>query len=199
MIEINLLPEELRNRVVKIAKPEVVRSGTRLNLQQLILLIPVIFTLLIIVHLFFIVLGISYSAQLGSLKSKWDKSTNERKALEDFNAEHTLLSGDSLAVQQLVNERITWADKLNKISLALPPGVWLEAVFVSSKDFSLAGSVVSLKKEEIALLRQLSDNLKNDPDFFRDFNTLELGSIQKNMVGEYEVADFTLIGTLKGK
>ena len=199
MIEINLLPEELRNRVVKVPKPEVIRSGSKLNPQQFILLIPLIFALLISIQIFFFVLVAFRSAQLGSLKAKWEKSAPERKSLEDFNAVHNLASGDARAIQQLVNGRITWADKLNKFSLLLPSGVWFEAIFVTNKDFALTGKVVSLKKEEIALLRQLIDNLKNEQDFFRDFNSLELGSIQRDAIGEYEVTDFTLIGTLKVK
>jgi Tfp pilus assembly protein PilN len=199
MIEINLLPEELRNRVVKAAKPEVIKSGSKLNPQLMILLVPLFFILLILAHIYFIVLGVSRSSQLGFLKARWEKIAPERKTLDDFNAENSLISGDTQVIRKLTNERITWADKLNKLSFVLPPGVWFQSISVTNKDFSLMGSVVSPKREEITLLRQLIDNLKNDHDFFKDFSSLELGSIQKMSIQGYEVTDFTLIGTFKGK
>ena len=199
MIEINLLPEELRNRIIKPVKSAIASSGIKGAPQQLILVIPMIFALLIIAHIILAFLGITRSAQLSVLKGKWERSALERKAWEDFNTEYTLLSGDSQEIQRLSNERICWSEKLNKLSLVLPPGVWFEAVLVSGKEFQLHGKVVSLSKEEVSLIRQLMDALKNDANFFKDFNTLELSAVQKGLIGEYEVAGFTLVGTLRGK
>ncbi len=197
MIEINLLPEELRNRVIKPVKPAIVSSGAKAGPQRLILIIPLVFAVLIIAHIVFIFLGITQPVQLRVLKSRWERSSPERKALEDFNCEYKLLSGDSQETQRLLNERINWAEKLNKLSLALPPGVWFEAILVSGKEFQLRGKVISLSKEEVSLIRQLIDALKNDLNFFKGFNTLELSSAQKATIAEYEVLDFTLLGTLK--
>ncbi len=197
MIEINLLPEELRNRVVKPTKTEAVSAGSKPGLQQLILLIPLIFAVLILVHIVIAFLGVVRSSQLNALKGKWERMLPERKALEDFNNENMLYSGDDKDIQKLVNERINWAEKLNKLSLILPTGIWFDAISVSGKVFNLHGKVVSLTKEEVSLLRNFIDDLKNKPDFIKNFNSLELSSIQKVSIGGYEVADFTLNGTLK--
>ncbi|MFA5287684.1 MAG: PilN domain-containing protein [Candidatus Omnitrophota bacterium] len=200
MIEINLLPEELRNRVVKPVKPVksgAVREGAKPGLQQLILLIPFIFVVLVIAHIAIVFLGVTRYSELSVLKGKWERLLPERKALEDFNNEHTLYSGDSKDIQKLVDERINWAEKLNRLSLILPPGIWFESISVSGKAFNLHGKVVSLDKEEVALLRNFIDDLKNKPDFAKNFNTLDLNSIQKETIGGYEVADFTLTGVLK--
>ncbi|PIP18831.1 MAG: hypothetical protein COT38_01425 [Candidatus Omnitrophica bacterium CG08_land_8_20_14_0_20_41_16] len=199
MIEINLLPEELRNRIIKPVKSATAGSGVKAGPRQLILIIPLVFAVLLIAHTVFIFLGIIQSVQLSSLKDRWGKLAPEKKALEDFNSEYTLLSGDSQEIQRLLNERIKWAEKLNKLSLALPPGVWFEAISASGKEFQLRGKVVSLSKEEVSLIRQLIDALKNDANFFKGFNTLELSAVEKGAIGGYEVSDFTLIGTLKGK
>ena len=198
MIEINLLPEELRNRVVKPVKiKRSVSVRAKPGPQQLILLIPLIFALLIAVHIIIVFLGVTRSFQLSSLKGKWERMLPERKTWEDFNNEYMLYSGDSQDMQKLLNERINWAEKLNRLSLILPSGIWFEAISVSGKAFQLHGKVVSLTKEEVSLLRNFIDDLKNRPGFIKNFNSLELSSIQKETIGGYEVADFNLVGTLK--
>lgn len=197
MIEINLLPEELRNRVVKPLKTEALKTGAKPGAQQLILLVPVIFIVLIIVHIVMVFSGIAKASQLNMLKAKWNKAAPERKILEDFKNEHTLNSGVTNEMQKLLNERITWADKLNRLSLALPPGVWFEAISVSGKVFLLEGKAASLNKDEISLLRNFIDGLKNKPDFTKNFSSLELSSIQKEAIAGQEVADFKIAGTLK--
>jgi Tfp pilus assembly protein PilN len=108
-----------------------------------------------------------------------------------------LYSGEDKDIQKLVNERIIWAEKLNKLSLILPPGIWFESITVSGKNFQLHGKVVSLAKEEVALLRNFIDDLKARPNFINNFNSLELSSIKKEAIGGYEVADFNLVGSLK--
>lgn len=197
MIEINLLPEELRNRIVKPVKAQPVRVGNKPGPQLLILLVPLIFVLLIAAHIFITFIGLARISQVAALNGKWEKMLPERKVLEDFNNEQLLYSGDSQDIQKLLNERVKWAEKLNRLSQVLPPGIWLEAILVSGKTFHLHGKVVSLNKEEVALLRNFIDDLKNRPNFIKNFNSLELSSIQKVTVGGYEVADFNLVGSLK--
>jgi ligand-binding sensor protein len=96
-------------------------------------------------------------------------------------------------------KRITWADKLNKLSLYLPSGVWITDISVTSKDFILKGSVISLVKDELTLINTFLDRLKADKEFFINFENIELSSIERRGVGSYEVADFTLNGKLKTK
>jgi Tfp pilus assembly protein PilN len=100
-------------------------------------------------------------------------------------------------IQQLIGQRINWAEKLNKLSLNLPSGVWFNEIQVNSKEFILKASVISLQKEEMNLINAFIDNLKNDKDFFKDFNNLELNSAQKRVIGGYDVTDFILVGILK--
>ncbi|MBN2831441.1 MAG: hypothetical protein JXL82_04120, partial [Candidatus Omnitrophica bacterium] len=141
MIEINLIPEELRSRVVKPVKT--VASGSSAKQQPgpqlLILIIPVIFAVLIITHIYFISLGVTRSVQLNVLKKKWENALPNIKALEEFNAEHSLISGDAKEVQKLIFEKINWSEKLNDLSLSLPAGIWVELISVSGKEFYLRG------------------------------------------------------------
>jgi hypothetical protein len=49
------------------------------------------------------------------------------------------------------------------------------------------------------LIKAFMDNLKQENVFIRDFNNLELGTVQRRTIGGYEIADFSLSGTLRQK
>lgn len=193
MIEINLLPEELK------AKPKAKKFGVGIEIKYFLYLIPFIIGLLICVHIYLAILNITKNSQLRSLNNKWQELQPQRKILEDFNKEYAILSEDAAAIQQLTKQRINWAEKLNKLSVNLPSGIWFNEISISSGNFILQGSVVSLQKEELSLINKLIDSLKNDTAFFKDFGNLELSSVQKKIIGGYDIADFVLQGTLKSK
>jgi len=200
MIEINLLPEELRNRVLKVNKPEVVvNSSGGLEPKHFILLIPLIFGILICVQLAIGVLGISRGVQLQALNTKWKSLEPERNALQESGKKYTSASEDTRVLQQLLRDRIIWSEKLNRLSLDLPPGVWFEGLLLNSNELTLLGAVISLKKDDLGLIKQLIDNLKNDPAFIKDFNGLELSQAIKKTIGSYEITEFTLGAMLKTK
>ncbi|MDO8662310.1 MAG: hypothetical protein Q7K98_03720 [Candidatus Omnitrophota bacterium] len=199
MIEINLLPEELRNKVVKLKKPEATITAAGLEPKHFILLIPLAFGILIGLQLIIGLLGLTKSVQARMLDGKWSSLEPERKALKEFNDKYNLVSEDTQIIQQLMRTRVNWSEKLNSLSLNLPAGVWFEEILVNSKELALQGAVVSLNKEELSLIKQLIDNLKNDPAFFRDFNYLEMGSAKKKAFGSYDITEFTLNASLKAK
>ncbi len=199
MIEINLLPEELRNKVVKLKKPEAATTTAGLEAKHFILLIPLVFGILICVQLIIGALSLTKSVQAQMLVGKWKSLETERKALQEFNDKYNLVSEDSQTIQQLMRARVSWSEKLSSLSLNLPSGVWFEELLINSKELVLQGAVVSLNKEELSLIKQLIDNLKNDPVFFKDFNNLEMGSAQKKTFGSYDITEFTLNATLKAK
>lgn len=189
MIEINLLPEELKAGT----------KGRKTNLEPMTLfyLLPIIFSLLIVVHIILAVVNIKNNYQLNALNKKWQALEPQRKILQASREEYDTLSADLKEIKQLAAGRINWAEKLNMISLGLTSGVWLNELSLSGNKFFLSGSALSLQKQEMSLINKLLTNLKNNPDFFRGFNSLDLDSVQKRTVGGYEIADFTFRGSLK--
>ena len=201
MIAINLLPEELRVKV-KARGPEqvIVKSSTGFNPDQLfIYAIPALLGIFVLVHLYFAVLIIFKNNQLVSLNQKWLKMEPEKKVLDEFNKEFSPASGDASITQALTNQRTLWAQKLNKLSLNLVAGVWFNDISINSKNITIQGSVISLKKEEVSLINKLLDNLKADAEFSKDFSGFELSNIQKRNIEGYDVADFVFTGALKTK
>jgi len=189
MIEINLLPEELKLK----------RRGVNVQANYFIYAVPLILGILVCMHIFLAVVTINKNSQLRTLNNKWRSLEPQRKVLENFNNEYAIVSEDSKAIQRLTEQRINWAQSLNKLSLDLPSGVWFNELSISYGDFMLSGSVVSLQKEEMGLINKFIYNLKNEPVFFKGFNNLELSSVQRKTIGGYDILDFVLEGILKSK
>ncbi len=189
MIEINLLPPELKTTAKKMTIQE----------NYLLYIIPGLIGIIIFIHLF---LGLSVAIkkiQLGALSKKWNSLESQRKTLEDLQGGHDISHSESRVIQQAMAKRINWAKKLNKLSLKLPLGVWFNEITVSPKNFILKGSVISLQQEEMNSINKFIENLKSDTDFLNDFNSLELGPIQRRTVGGYDIVDFILSGSPKAK
>jgi len=198
MIEINPLPEELKVKP-KSKKIGLDKIGLGIETKYFIYLPAAVFGFLVLIHIYLAGLSLYRNNQFRALNGKWQSMAPQRKILDDFNKEYSVFFSESKAVKQLLQARENWAQKLNKLSLLLPPGIWFTDLTVSYRDFSLSASVVSLQKDEMGLIKQFMDNLKTDQAFFQDFSGLELGSVQKREVGGYDITDFILTGTLKSK
>jgi len=201
MIEINLLPRELRVKTKEKAPEQViVTTTTGFSPDKLfIYVIPVLLAGFILVHLYLGVISIAKGGQLLSLERKWTVLTPQKKMLDEFNQQYSLASQDASLAQLLIGQRTLWAQKLNKLSLNLPAGVWFNDLALSKQNLIIQGSVISLQKEELSLINKLLDNLKSDKEFYKDFSNFELSNVQKRQIGTYEVADFVLTGVLKTK
>ncbi|MCX5701948.1 MAG: PilN domain-containing protein [Candidatus Omnitrophica bacterium] len=192
MIEINLLPKELKTKGKKIY------TDPR-YLLRLAPLVPVaLVAIFIFINLYLATVNIAKNLQLSYFNNKWKRLGAQRKTLEDFRKKYDVLfSADSKIIQKLVAQKISWPEKLNKLSLSLPSGIWFNELSFKEKSFVLKGSAVSLQKEEMNLINKFIDNLKKDKVFFKDFITLELSSVQRKVIAGYDILDFILNGTTK--
>jgi len=201
MIEINLLPEELRVKIkTKSAEYSTVTKPAAFSQEQLfVYAIPILLFVLVCAHIYFVVISISKNNQLVALNRKWVELAPQKKGLDEFNNEYSSVSQDASLAQLLTGKRILWAEKLNKLSLNLPSGVWFNEITINAKDIVIQGSVISFAKEEVNLINKLLENLKEDSEFSKDFVSFELSNVQKKNVGGYDIADFILTGALKVK
>ncbi len=201
MIEINLLPEELRVKIkTKSVEHFTVSKPAAFSQEQLfVYAIPILLFVLVCAHIYFAVIFISKNNQLVVLNRKWVQLEPQKKGLDEFNNEYSSVSQDASLAQLLTGKRILWAEKLNKLSLNLPAGVWFNEITISVKDIIIQGSVISFAKEEVNLINKLLENFKEDSEFSKDFVSFELSNVQKKNVGGYDIADFILTGVLKAK
>jgi len=193
MIEINLLPAELR------VKAKAKKTAINLAPNNLKYLIPVILGVLILVHFYVMILSLGKSSQYRKLNEKWVKLEPQKKTLESYNSENASLSESAKAVQKFVDLRINWSEKLNKLSIYLPSGIWFNELHASAKELVLRASVITLQNNEMELIAKLIEGLKKDAGFFKGFTSLELGSVQHRSIGSYDIAEFTLTASFKSK
>ena len=188
MLEINLLPPELKIRQAKAAS---------FDPRLLLYLVPVLAGLFLLAHLSLGLLSLVRGYQLGSLNRQWQKIAPQRKELDVFKKQYEALAEDTKIAAALASWNIDWSEKLNKLSLNLPAGVWFQGLAVGRKEFVLRGAVVSLEKQEMSLINRFLDGLKKDQGFIKDFKSLDVTSFQVKTVGSYDVLEFTLTGILQ--
>jgi len=189
MIEINLLPEELK----------VKRNKSFGQKQYLIYLAPLFAGILIFMHLYLGMLGFSRSLRLNSLNKKWVALEPQRRKIASLKGQSEFSFQENNIIQELVKKSVVWSKNLNKMSLNLPSGIWFNEVSISSKELLIRATVVSLEKNEVDLINRYMFNLKNDSDFINDFNNLDLGAMQRKTMGSFEVVDFILTAPLKSQ
>jgi len=192
MIEINLLPEELKVKTKRVGKISI-------ESKYFVYLIPLVSAVLILLHICLAAVGIVKTFQFSQLNNKWKKLQPQRELLNNLKKEYDVVASNAKLIQELNSRRLNWSEKLNRLSQDLPSGIWFNEILVSRQDFVLKASVVSLQKEEMSLINKFMDSLKNDTCFLIGFNKLELGPVQKKSVGGYDVVDFILTAKLKAK
>jgi hypothetical protein len=184
MLEINLLPEELQKK----------DKATGIETEYFLYIGQWLIAIFLAIHIVLCGLWIFKTLQLRILNYKWIKLEPKRKILASLKG-----SPGASAEARMTGQRISWAEKINKLSEHLPSGIWFNNLSLSPKELSLKCSVVSLTKEEMLLINQFLSNLKNDATFFKDFVKVDLGTMNRKMCGSYEVLDFILTFPLKGK
>jgi hypothetical protein len=183
MLEINLLPEELQKK----------NKATGIETEYFLYIGQWLVTIFLFIHIALGGLWIFKTLQLKILNYKWIKLEPKRKILANIKG-----SAGTSAEARMTGQRVSWAEKLNKLSQHLPAGIWFNNLSLSPKELVLDCSVVSLTKEEMLLINQFISNLNNDPAFFKDFTKAELGAMSRKMYGSYEILDFTITFPLKG-
>jgi len=111
---------------------------------------------------------------------------------------------DRLSIlRTFIKKRVYWTTKLNGLAKVLPDGTWLTHISLEervekrakkiARKLVLEGGAFSVDKtEEMELVNRLVTNLREDESFFEGFQELELSSIKKGTMGEFEVTIFSL-------
>ncbi|MFH1577872.1 MAG: hypothetical protein ABIC18_02215 [Candidatus Omnitrophota bacterium] len=188
MIEINLLPEEFKQD-----KP---RQSLLSQVQVFWYILPVVFALLLIIHLSLGGIYISKLLQYKAMEKKWVQLTPEHQKVQEWKKQHKISGQQTAEMNKLLEQRITISDKLQVLSKGLPNGIWLNSLDLKNEKFELKGSVVSLEKDQMRLLNRFISYLKEDARFFKDFSRFELGRVTMRTLGSFAIMDFILEGEL---
>lgn len=186
MIEINLLPEELRK------KEERINILAELPIQR---------GAIIFVILFFILQGLA-SAYAFYLFSHFKTMKAESVALMTANKEIAARKTSILLIKKRIEKADTvirrplyWSSFLNALSDSVTKGVWLNGLSVidegKTSRLKLNGSVVG-KGEETAYAGKFIKELKSNLAFNELFDEIELSTINQKKIKDFDVYDFVI-------
>ena len=190
MIEINLLPKELRKR--KIELPDI----------SFLPIIATVLGIVILVHLLFSLSVNLKTRGLRRLEKRWEEILPGEKSADEVIDELTTMRNKIDAIDNLIQGRMGWAKKLSELSSAMIPGVWLNRLWIEKKviyrkeekakkgggdrgllkagpeeitikTLHLNGSVIVTGGEETAAVGKFMWSLENNPEFFADFSEIE--------------------------
>lgn len=184
MIEINLLPEQLRKKRMRLFEPD----------RMIFIIGASLIGIMVILFLGTnLIIGINFRRGF-ILKAKLESIKKEAGEAELLNQELNLFKQKIGIIDELMSRRFLWAKKLNQLSDLVSPGIWLTDFFFDpQQSMRISGSVVSKKGEEMAFVAKFMKNLKEDSSFFAGFKDIELEGIQRRIVQNIEVVDFTLV------
>ncbi|MCX5707631.1 MAG: hypothetical protein NTY14_01415 [Candidatus Omnitrophica bacterium] len=196
MIEINLLPEDQKAKTRK-AVSSAAPGVAGFDPSYLVYAVPVAIAVLLLTHLYLGSVKFSKQRRLEALNKESLGLEAQRQKIVNFRAESDVNSQDVQIIDELTNKSIRWSEKLNRLSLDLPPGIWFNDIVISQKTLEIKASVFSLESNGVDLINKFLFNLKNDKDFINTFISVETGNMITKKLGSYEVMDFTVTGTLK--
>ncbi|MFH0839946.1 MAG: hypothetical protein V1883_02890 [Candidatus Omnitrophota bacterium] len=213
MIEINLLPHEIKRKRRKIELPD-------------ISFLPVLagfLGIIIIIHLFVGLMVAMKAKTFKGLERKWQSVLPNKEEADNIKAELTSTRTKIDTIDELIETRRSWAVRLNDISDSMIPGVWLNKLWLEKRviiqevreaktnsekgatkaakepkktiirTLHLNGSVIAGGGEETAVIGKFIRSLKDNKNFMPDFSDIESASIQRTKLKDAEVMDFELI------
>lgn len=190
MIEINLLPPQLRK---KRKAANLVSQSINLPRETLIALVGGFLFLLLFVHAVLqFIIAIKF-VQIKKYERQLTKIAPEKTNADQVIQELRILQSKVKSIEGVADQRKTlWAKKLNAISDAAPRGVWLTRLTFQDGVIILQGSAVSKSKNEMSNVHAFTSNLKNSHDFVENLSNIELGLIKTRKINATQVADFTI-------
>ena len=188
MIEINLLPEELRKK-----KSEPV-FNLNMDADKLkFWLGGGVIAVLVLIVITFSMGSFIRKAQIKNLVAKEKGFSDRISEIDSVNKEINILKAKMAVLDQLTKRNFLWAEKLNQLSDLVLPGIWFNRVYTDSENrLMIEGSVVSKSEEAMASVGKFMKNMKDNQGFFRDFKNIKLESVQRNNKGNADIVDFNI-------
>lgn len=196
MIEINLLPEELKKQQAKKEPRQIKVSELPIKL-----IIAVSITVFIFIQILSAMVFVIKSNSLNGLNKRFGQLESDYKVAQALKLQMRQLNNKLTAINELTSKSIMWSKKMYDLSKATSDGVWLsELKLLAEKGAKkqqamlLEGSVVSHPRgEEAALIGAFINSLKSNKDFFDDFEEIKLESSQMRKIAGLDVMDFKII------
>ncbi|HXV18793.1 MAG TPA: hypothetical protein VD883_01815 [Candidatus Omnitrophota bacterium] len=210
MIEINLLPEELRKKEsVPVKLPDIP------TLKIFAITLAVLAALQILITLFAFV----QKFELYSLRGRLVAMTETNKDITKVKNETRAVQARINQIQTLTTRPLYWSSFLSGLTASMTKGVWLRDLSVMEMDRAAASvriknlqssgepeSKIKLlrleggaigKGQETAYIGKFLKSLKESPTLAPHFSQMELTNINQRKANDYDVYDFEILCVFK--
>ena len=195
MIEINLLPPDLRVR-----KREPMKLPSLPILPVAAGVVCLLIAIQVLLWLFIQVKGVSRD----SLKRKAASIAASNKDAMSIDSSLREISSKVETVDKLLNSRFNVAKKLNEISDSMISSVWLRSIDVKKSEtpnepgvlnetLVIEGSSVTSGDTGEVAIGKFVNSLKENESFSSDFDNVELAKVERKKVQNTEIMDFIVI------
>ena len=189
MIEINLLPAEMRRQkkiyfkfdLADIARVKFLAGGIFAGAMALLVIIPA--------------LGANIRKhQILALLEKEKNIMPQKTSVEAINSEIAVLKVKLNALDDITKRRFLWSRKLNELSDLVLPGIWFNRIGAElDNNLTIEGSVISKNEEAMASVGKFIKNIKDAKLFFGDFSDIKLESVQRKNIDKRDVVEFKIV------
>lgn len=203
MIEINLLPEELKKRSSLFSGfSKMDMSG--LDIKNIpVLKIGVGIGLAVVgIQLVLFSIGMISSSQLSSVSKKLNDILPKKKEADALKAQVADINKRSTAIDELMLKRFSWARKLSELNDCVTPGIWFSELYYDERPIpgkdnkSLPGALVvsgyasGAGEQGAALIGRFIKAMQDNKAFYSDFEKIDLVSTKSDKVDNQDVMSF---------
>jgi len=195
MIDINLIPDQLRKR-----RKNDFFSGGVFNIPREVLvgIGGGILALMLFVDGLVFVAKVAKFFEYQHMKSRWQAILPEKATTDAIKQNLQEVQKEVKSIKDITEgQSSSWSQKLNALSDSLPKGVWLRKITLNDKQLFIEGSTVSQGQSEIINVGSFVSNMKKDSRFINDFESIEVDYIQSRKTEGLQVSDFTILAKLK--
>jgi len=228
MIEINLLPQEMRKKEPRFKSIDLGEIDFKnLPLKNIAIVAAVV---LIGLHLLLFVSGAYSKSKITDFTKKYSSIEAQNKDALSLKEQVDLIHRKVAAIDELMVKRFAWSKKLNDLSDSVTPGIWIASLEYNEKlsersiqliqkstggkdkapapkkstekmmlkNLIISGYASSMGEQGTSLIGKFIQNLKDNPGFYADFYEIELGSIRAEKIKDQEVMSFKLTCMFRG-
>jgi hypothetical protein len=202
MIELNLLPKELRKKKKKAAA------------MPKIPVVPIcvgVVVLLVVTHILLIFLIKNNMGLSEKLQGNWSQMKPQKEMTDEFFNELNSLQRRVEAIRKIAKPGLSWARLLGGLNQAMISNVWLSEFKLTFKtagrklamekgkpvSLGLVGYAVGRSEVALPTVGRFMESLKKNKDFSDDFEEIELEDIRNYVISGEEVMMFKLVCKFK--
>ncbi|MFH1190556.1 MAG: hypothetical protein V1682_07730 [Candidatus Omnitrophota bacterium] len=202
MVEINLLPQELKPKQSLFSGIDF--KGLDINNIPILKIAAGIGIGLVLLQLAVSLIGMISTAQFASATRKYEGISPEKKIADALKAKVAQINKRSGAIDELIAKRVSWARKINLLSDCVIPGIWLSELYYDETSTAEKTNAVKIEalmingyasgagEQGAALIGKFIKSLQENSDFYADMASVNLVSTKSEKFDKQDVMSFRI-------